>query len=176
MTDFTFFTHGGDGWLCIQALQQLQLAHGKVAEQTQRVGVGIELFGIPLGDQQQAAQMIITVVQWQAKQAAPAAVGLGQKGRGVQAAVERIDVQYLVLKQAVLQQLLIFIVARQGRFAPDQRLTVKPLGAQGELGLGLVEQVELCQWAMAQVSRGRDQLLLQGTAIAAGRQRTEPSQ
>ena len=64
------------------------------------------------GHQQQTTSTSNAVMQWQAQQAAPGTAALRQTGDVVQATVEFIDTQHLVLAQAVLQQLFAVIVTR----------------------------------------------------------------
>ncbi|MNJ62044.1 hypothetical protein D3C77_578640 [compost metagenome] len=94
----------------------------------------------------------------------------------MQAAVQFAEAKGLVLAQAVLQQLLAVIIARQtGGFAWLQQ-TVVPLGRERQAGMGGVQQIELAELAIAQLRRGFHQPTEQAVGVRRARQSGESAQ
>ena len=142
-------------------LQQLQLMQREIAQQVQRVPIDLQLRRFPAGQQQQAADMLLVILQRQAQQAAPVARIGRQEVGGIEMVVELLDVQRLVLRQTVLQQLFIAIIAGQGTGVPLIPPAVQPFSGQGQLGMGHIQQIQLTQRRAAQRAGGFGQAVLE---------------
>ena len=73
-------------------LQQLQLMQREIAQQVQRVPIDLQLRRFPGGQQQQAADVLLVILQRQAQQAAPVARIGRQEVGGIEMVVELLDV------------------------------------------------------------------------------------
>jgi hypothetical protein len=96
-----------------------------------------------------------------------------QKTGLVQAAAQVVEAHHAVLAQGKLQQLLTVVVRRQAGGGARLQRAVEALGVHPQAGVGGVEQVQLGQFAAAELGQPAHEVTQQRSTVRRARQAGE---
>ena len=156
-----------------QALQQMQLAKHERAELAERIGKALQVGATTAGAQQQAFNSLVLIDQRHAQQRLPRRGRRRQKTGFVQAAAQVVEAHHAVLAQGELQQLLTVVIRRQARRFTRLQGAVEAFGVHPQAGVGGVEQIQLRQFATAQLGQTAHEVTQQRSTVRRPRQTGE---
>lgn len=151
----------------------MQLAEHERTELAEGIGETLQVSATATGAEQQALHRLVLIDQRHAQQRLPRRACRRQKTGFVQAAGEVVEADHAVLTQGELQQLLAVVIGRQARRLTRLQRAVEALGVHAQAGVGGVEQIQLGQFATAQLGQATDEFTQQHSTVRRPRQTGE---